>query len=114
LVASNGLNIYVPERDKVINLYRSIFQTLKPGGMLVTSALTLPPGNPNCEWNMKYIDQKALSRQKSLFVDILKVNWSNFCTTAEMSERLKEAGFINIKILSDSRNIFPTFVAYKP
>lgn len=113
LVASNGLNVYVPEREKVIALYESLLKTLKPGGTLVTSALTPPPNNAKCEWNMKNIDQAALARQAGIFAQILQATWSNFCTTDEMTERLTEAGFVDIKVIPDSRNIFPTFVGHK-
>lgn len=114
LVASNGLNIYVPEREKVIALYVSLLKTLKPGGTLVTSALTPPPSHPNCEWKMNNIDQGALSRQAGIFAQILQARWSNFCTTDEMIARLTEAGLIDIEVIADSRNMFPTFVGHKP
>lgn len=113
LVASNGLNVYVPQREKVILLYERILNTLKPGGTLVTSALTPPPNNKNCEWNMENIDQVAFSRQAGIFAQILRATWSNFCTTKEMIERLTEAGFVDIKVIPDSRNMFPTFVGQK-
>jgi SAM-dependent methyltransferase len=113
LVASNGLNIYVSEREKVIALYASLLKTLKPGGTLVTSTLTPPPNRAKCEWNMRNIDQPALSRQAGIFAQILQATWSNFCTTDEMVERLTEAGFRNIKVIPDSRNMFPTFVGHK-
>ena len=113
LVASNGLNIYVPEREKVIALYENLLKTLKPGGTLVTSTLTPPPNNAKCEWNMKNIDQTALARQIGIFAQILQATWSNYCTTDEMIERLTEAGFVDIKVIPDSRNMFPTFVGHK-
>lgn len=46
LIASNGLNIYEPEDDRVIQLYRGFHDALKPGGVLITSALTPPPTTP--------------------------------------------------------------------
>ncbi|HGC5940592.1 TPA: hypothetical protein ACIZCU_001402 [Legionella pneumophila] len=62
---------------------------------------------------MKNIDQAALARQAGIFAQILQATWSNFCTTDEMTERLTEAGFVDIKVIPDSRNIFPTFVGHK-
>lgn len=114
VICSNGLNIYVPERKKVIALYTSLLKALKPGGTLITSALTPPLSQANCEWNMEQIDLIALARQAEIFSQILQAKWSNFCTTQEMLGRLTEAGFIDIKVIPDSRNIFPTFVGYKP
>ena len=43
VISSNGLNIYEPDDDRVIWLYRGFHNALKPGGVLITSALTLPP-----------------------------------------------------------------------
>lgn len=115
LVASNGLNIYVPDREKVVALYESIVKTLKPGGALITSALTIPPGREEtCEWNFANIDKAALARQAGIFAHILQATWSNFCTTEDMVSRLKEAGIIDIHVIPDSRNMFPTFVGRKP
>ena len=113
LVASNGLNIYVPQREKVIALYESLLKTLKPGGTLITSTLTPPPPHASCEWNMGRIDQSALSRQAGIFAQILQATWSNYCTTEEMVARLTAAGLVDIKVIPDSRNMFPTFVGYK-
>jgi SAM-dependent methyltransferase len=115
LVASNGLNIYVPERKKVIALYESIIKALKPGGTLVTSALTIPPHRKEpCEWNFANIDQTALARQAGIFAHILQATWSNFCTTQDMIARLTEAGIVDVHVIPDRGNIFPTFVGRKP
>ncbi len=114
VVLSNGLNIYVPEREKVIALYESILKTLKPGGTLVTSALTPPLSmGASCEWRHDEIDKTALARQVGIFAHILKATWSNFCTTEEMFKRLQEAGFADIRVIPDRRNMFPTFIGHK-
>lgn len=114
VICSNGLNIYVPERDKVVALFASFFQALKPGGTLITSALTPPVSQDNCEWHMEKIDLTALSRQTEIFAQILQAKWANFCTTQDMLARLTEAGFVDIRVIPDTRNIFPTFVSSKP
>lgn len=114
LVLSNGLNLYVPERKKVIALYESLLKTLKPGGTLITSALTPPPGlDVVCEWRRDKINSIALARQAGIFAHILQATWSNFCATEEMMARLSEAGIVNIRVIPDSRNMFPTFVGCK-
>lgn len=111
LVLSNGLNIYVPEREKVIALYERLLEALKPGGTLVTSALT-PPAvqGSKCEWCHDKIDATALARQAGIFAHILQATWSNYCTTEEMIDRLKIAGAVDIQVIPDSRKMFPTFV----
>lgn len=53
LIASNGLNIYVPEREKIVALYESLLKALKPGGTLVTSTLTPPPNHAKCGVRLK-------------------------------------------------------------
>ena len=113
LVASNGLNVYVPQREKVVALYESLLKTLKPGGTLVTSALTPPLNSPMCEWNKAKINETALARQAGIFAHILQATWANYCTTEEMIARLTEAGAVNIQVIPDSANIFPTFVGRK-
>jgi chemotaxis methyl-accepting protein methylase len=35
LISSNGLNIYVKDKEQVIALYQKFFDALKPGGTLV-------------------------------------------------------------------------------
>tara|TARA_B100000989_G_C19532054_1_gene470628 strand:- start:6206 stop:6673 length:468 start_codon:yes stop_codon:yes gene_type:complete len=115
VVLSNGLNIYVPERQRVIALYESILQTLRPNGTLVTSVLTPPPGKgADCEWNFDEIDKTALVRQAGIFAHILQATWSNYCTTEDMISRLQEAGLVDIEVIPDARNMFPTFVGRKP
>lgn len=114
IVMSNGLNIYEPDRGRVVELYRGMLNTLKPGGTLITSALTPPPASGVCEWNAEQIDADALARQAGIFGTILGATWSNFCTTDEMQARLREAGVVDIEVTPDRRNMFPTFVGRKP
>ncbi|MCH9643421.1 MAG: class I SAM-dependent methyltransferase [Gammaproteobacteria bacterium] len=115
VLASNGLNIYVSDRERVIALYKSFLKTLKPGGTLVTSTLTPPPGQSEaCEWDFDNIDQAALAKQAGIFAHILQATWSNFCTVDEMMDRLSEAGLTDITVIPDSRRMFPTFVGIKP
>lgn len=114
VVASNGLNVYVPQREKVVALYESFLKALKPGGTLITSALTPPISSSACEWNKEKINMDALARQAGIFAHILQATWANYCTTEEMVARLTEAGAVDIKVIPDSANIFPTFVGRKP
>lgn len=114
LIFSNGLNIYVSEREKVVELYKSFLRALKPGGHLITSSLTAPPSvDKNCEWNFAKINAENLAQQVDIFAKILQAKWSNFRSTQEMKNILSEAGFSDIKVVPDSQNIFPTFVGVK-
>lgn len=114
IVTSSGLNPYVPQREKVVALYESFVKALKPGGTLITSALTPPLSNPLCEWNKANINMEALARQAGIFAHILQATWANYCTTEDMIARLTEAGIVDIHVIPDSANIFPTFVGRKP
>lgn len=113
VVTSSGLNPYVPQREKVVALYEGFLKALKPGGTLITSALTPPLSNPLCEWNKKNINMEALARQAGIFAHILQATWSNYCSTEDMVARLTEAGLVDVKVIPDNANIFPTFVGRK-
>ncbi len=114
VLTSNGLNIYVQDNEKVKALYRSFYDSLKPGGVLVISALTPPPAlDPNCEWDFSKIDQEALLMQKQVFNDILGVKWLNFRRSDTTVSQLKKAGFKNVGIHWDQARLFPTFLCKK-
>jgi ubiquinone/menaquinone biosynthesis C-methylase UbiE len=112
IITSNGLNIYEHDDEKVIELYKNFYKTLRPSGILITSFLTPPPAlNPDSTW--KNIDLEALKKQKAIFADILQVKWQAFRTEAQTKEQLEKAGFKDIKFIYDSQGMFPTVVAKK-
>ena len=114
LISSNGLNIYEPDNNKVVALYKKLYTALKKGGKLVTSFLTPPPGiSDSCEWNMNEVSLENLQRQKVIFSDILYVKWQCFRTTIQTKEQLLSVGFSDIRFYPDKANIFPTVVAIK-
>src|SRR5690606_30305408 len=91
LCVSNGLNIYVKEDVRVIELYRSLHRCLKQGGQLITSALTWPPGqNMPCEWTMAAIDPQALALSKLIFA-MFEPRWTSFRTIGETTAQLRRA-----------------------
>ncbi|MEI7494330.1 MAG: class I SAM-dependent methyltransferase [Alphaproteobacteria bacterium] len=103
LVASNGLNIYVKEDARVVELYKEFFKILKCGGTLVTSFLTPPT----------LVSEDAI-KQRILFGTIIGVGWQNFRTEDLTRAQLTEAGFIDIEVIYDSQRMFPTVTAKKP
>jgi SAM-dependent methyltransferase len=115
VLASNGLNIYEPDDARVTALYCSFFNTLRPGGILITSFLTPPPvlSSVSC-WNHAAIDAKSLSLQHLLFARILEVKWNAFRTHAQTAAQLEKAGFVNIRFIDDRARMFPTVVAQRP
>lgn len=56
---------------------------------------------------------EALARQAGIFAHILQATWSNYCSTEDMVARLTEAGLVDVKVIPDNANIFPTFVGRK-
>ncbi|MCH9633395.1 MAG: hypothetical protein S4CHLAM7_01200 [Chlamydiae bacterium] len=112
VLTSNGLNIYEPDENRVVDLYRQFYHNIKPGGVLITSFLTPPPlsGLPT-EWNMQSIDPADLRLQRVLFVDILSATWQAYTSTEQTTQQLKDAGFKNIEVIPGKSGMFPTVIA---
>lgn len=113
LLISNGLNIYVKEDDKVIELYKQFFVALKPGGELITSFLT-PPPTVSEESAWRDFNMEHVMIQKALFVDIAQTAWSSFRTEAQTRAQLEEAGFEVENVIYDRQGMFPSIIARKP
>lgn len=113
LVTSNGLNIYEPRDEKVVEFYQNIERSLRPGGIFITSFLTPPPVlNSKSPWkNYKPAD---VLKQKALFGDVLQVGWQSFRTEEQTRDQLHQAGFKVLDVIYDTQGMFPTVVAQKP
>lgn len=115
LITSNGLNLYERDDDRVTDLYRKFHDNLKPGGVLVTSYLTFPPGQAvPTEWQMDKLDLAAAMQQRIVFVDVLAATWTAYRSTETTIAQLKEAGFVDIEVKSGEAGIFPTVIAKRP
>jgi ubiquinone/menaquinone biosynthesis C-methylase UbiE len=113
IITSNGLNIYEPSDQRLLDLYKKFFDLLSEDGVLITSFLTKPPGNPDTEWNLSSMDVDHIKKQKLIFSDILGVSWQAFRSSAETKNLLEKAGFKNIHFIYDHFHIFPTVIAQK-
>jgi SAM-dependent methyltransferase len=112
IITSNGLNIYEPDDDKVVELYKQFAIALKPRGILITSFLTPPPAlSKDSTW--KNFNQPDLVKQKAIFADILQVKWQSFRTELQTRQQLDKAGFDVIDVIYDQQGMFPTIVARK-
>jgi SAM-dependent methyltransferase len=112
VITSNGLNIYEPNNDKVVALYKNFYDALKPNGVLITSFLTPPPTvSKKSSWKNFNI-QDAL-KQKVIFGDIIQAGWQSFRTEAQTRDQLIAAGFTNIEFEYDQQGMFPTVIAKK-
>lgn len=108
LITTNGLNIYEADNDKVTELYRALHTALKPGGILIGSALSIPQ-----EWDLSKIDANALSLQRAIFIQILQATWSHFRSVEETIQQLNNAGFNAIQIHWDDAHMFYSFAAMR-
>jgi SAM-dependent methyltransferase len=115
VLASNGLNIYEPDEERVVALYRRFWNALKPGGLLLTSFLTPPPSlSDTSSWKMDLIDRDALMLQQVLFMRLIEAKWSVFRTHDQTRHHLQAAGFLDIEFIDDAQGMFPTVKASKP
>lgn len=114
IITSSGLNVYESDSEKVLDLYKRFYKALKPGGSLIISALTYPPGEERpTDWNLEGIALEVLSMERILYHDILDLHWRNFRSAHELEKEFKEAGFSKVTIYFDKHRIFPTIHAEK-
>lgn len=114
LITSCGLNIYVSDRQKTLNLYRQFFKALRPGGILIIGFLTYPPGEGmTSEWHLDKISHEDLFLERVLYKDILDLQWRNFRTSDEFESELRAAGFSEVAFYYDTLHVFPAVVAKK-
>lgn len=103
IITSNGLNIYVEDDDRVIELYKEFYKALKPDGILLTSHVVYPPHE---------FDDEDFEYANTIFYEILNCNWKSRSVEACVSQ-LFAAGFDVISIEFDSRQLYPTFFCKK-
>ncbi|HAT1882694.1 TPA: SAM-dependent methyltransferase [Legionella pneumophila] len=114
LISSNGLNIYEPDDNKVLDLYQQFHTALKKGGKLITSFLTYPPHlSSQCEWMFNKINPEDLLLQRIIFSDILNAKFQCYRSSQQTQKQLELAGFKNIHFLYDEAHLFPTVIAEK-
>jgi SAM-dependent methyltransferase len=114
VLTSNGLNIYEPSEERLLELYTQFWNALKPGGTLVTSFVTPPLHlDSHSPWNLAQLPPNDLRLQKIIFGDLVQGKWQSFRSPEFTRRQLELAGFMNIEIIFDERGMFPTVVAKK-
>ncbi len=114
IITSNGLSMYEPDHQRVVELYHQFFLALKPNGCLITSFLTPPPiSGRKSEWDLTAVNSEHALLQKIVFSDILECKWQAFRSEEMVRSQLLESGFTEIEIFYDLARIFPTVVAKK-
>ncbi len=114
VITSSGLNVYESDPNKVLDLYKRFYKALKPGGALIISVLTYPPGE-SCEtdWDLNGIPTEDLLMERILYKDILDLHWRNFRSSGELEKEFIAAGFSQVSVHFDKHRIFPTIFAQK-
>lgn len=114
LITSSGLNVYESDLNKVMELYGKFFSALKPGGVLITSVLTFPPGEgEETGWDLQGISKEDFLMDQILHKDILDIKWRNFRSLDKLTDEFKAAGFSKVSVYFDKHRIFPTICAKK-
>jgi SAM-dependent methyltransferase len=109
LFTSNGLNIYLAD-DQCALFYRNVFEALRPGGRFVTSHI-VPPS----EYRWDRIDQAGFRLDRLLLTFCFKARWNaKLKPTRLVCDQLEAAGFRDVRVIPDSRGMFPTFLADRP
>jgi SAM-dependent methyltransferase len=104
LVTSNGLNIYVEDDERCVELYRSVASSLRSGGIFIVSFITPPEA-----WQP--YSAADLEKQRLLFRDVLDVKWQCVRDEEQTRRQLEAAGFEIATIQYDRQRMFPAVVA---
>lgn len=112
IITSNGLNFYEKDDEKVVQLYREFYKSLKPKGILITSFLTPAPALSK-ESSWKNVNPEDALKQKAIFIDIMDARWIAVRTEKQTRQQLEEAGFHIIDVIYDAHGVFPTIIAEK-
>ncbi|WP_186644134.1 class I SAM-dependent methyltransferase [Fluviispira vulneris] len=114
LFISNGLNIYVDNDEKQIEMYKKIHNSLKERGELITSTTVPPPDyNVDSTWKMDKINSEGIRLQTLFFKHFTNFNENTLRTPKQLCSILEKSGFSNFKILPDVLGVFVTIVATK-
>lgn len=114
VLCSAGLNMYVKEESKLLELYKKFYDAIKPEGCLLITSNT-PPSDQEGHvfWNMNLIDMAEVRRQKVIYNDVIQVRQGLYPNENEIVQQLKSVGFNQVNIIHESRKMFPLFQAFK-
>nr|WP_296780659.1 methyltransferase domain-containing protein [Rhodococcus sp. (in: high G+C Gram-positive bacteria)] len=117
LLLSNGLNLYEPDRDRLVELYRRFRDNLAPGGELLVSfipPLPPPPDNDPVSavlWQRLGMSADDVRRDRAVFGDLLSVTYLNLTSTDELAAQLREAGLSLTSVHYAEYGVLPIAVA---
>lgn len=117
LLLSNGLNLYEPDRDRLVALYREFGKNLVPGGELLVSYIPpLPPPPASGPvgariWASLGMSADDVRRDRAIFGDLLAPTYLNITPTDEFVAQLREAGLSLREIHFSNYGVLPIAVA---
>lgn len=112
VIVSNGLNIYEPDPQRLIELYTQFYSALKEEGTLITSFVTPPPAiSSRSPW--RQVNEADALKQRIIFGELIKVNWQSYQLEGDVVHQLEQVGFSVQEVIYDSQGVFPTIVAKK-
>ena len=91
VLTSYGLNLYVSEESKLIDLYKEFFKVIKPGGILIIRFLS-----DVIRHRSEFRDHEKSYTLSKVIVD---ATYRNFGGEASMRYQLEQAGFEVAKVL---------------
>lgn len=119
LLVSNGLNMYEPDPQRLIELYRNFARALRPGGRLITSFIPAPPAPPWVDpatapaWERYGIAEADLRRDLAIFGDILPAKYLNFTSEDEIRDQVAAAGLAVVAVSLSDAGVLPVLTAEK-
>jgi len=115
VISSNGLNMYEPNPQRLIELYRNFHTALRAGGHLIMSFLTPPPaGDPRSgAWEAYETAPEDLIIERALFGDIIQANYLNFSSEQEIRAQLETVGFTVERVNYSRKGVLPIIIARK-
>lgn len=117
LLLSNGLNLYEPDRDRLVALYREFGRNLAPGGELLVSYIPplppLPASGPVGAriWASLAMSAEDVRRDRAIFGDLLAPTYLNITPTDELAAQLREAGLSLREVHFSDYGVLPIAVA---
>ena len=113
IVVSLGLNMYSPSLDIAMQLYKTLFSQLKRGGKLIISFLTPDISSPDSERDVTLLTPEEIDRQ-DIAREVLQIKYQQHtCTSKQIVQYLKEAGFSSVSCYYSKFRAFNIAVATK-
>ena len=113
VIVSLGLNMYSPNLDAAMILYRTLYRNLKKGGKLLMSFLTPDLSSPESERDGSLVTPEEIHRQ-ALSREVFQVKFQQHtCTSKQIVKYLNESGFSSVSCHYSKFRAFNIAVATK-